>query len=271
MENKKNVIVITGISSGIGETLAKKVLDTGLYHVVGIGRSDNKDLLTFENYDFYEMDLCEHRMISEVVEKIFRKHRHIDVLVNNAGFGYIGTVDDINEHEIRKQMEVNFFAPLLLSKETLIYMKKQESGHIISISSIATVVNTPTLGIYAASKSALKKTMDILRNEVKGGNIKISMVSPGAVKTGFGKNMKKCKEFNNTSNIYEEWARRFKNYFKLYNTSDEVAKEVMRLISNEKEFTNKYISTRELLMDLLNRMLPTTAFEYLVRKVFYPL
>ncbi len=264
----RKIIVITGVSSGIGMAFVKKALNSGEFTVIGLGRKDNKEV-NDPNYFFYKVDLLDERTIKVAVDKVIKKFKRVNVLINNAGFAYRSTFEDLSSKEMREQFEVNLFGPAVLVNLILSIMRKQNTGHIINVSSVASSVNTPTLGYYAATKVALDKLSEVLRQEVKAFGISVSLLIPGAVKTNFGKNIKLPKNYKKSSynNLYSEWENRFRNFFNIRNTSDDVAEGILSLINKPQNI--KYINNRDWVMCTLEKYLPRQLFHYLFLNYFY--
>ncbi|MBR9699849.1 SDR family NAD(P)-dependent oxidoreductase [Candidatus Woesearchaeota archaeon] len=179
-------ILITGCSSGIGLCLAQGLRKRG-YHVIASARKD-KDvhMLKKEGFDTLLLDVDDSSSIKNVVKKL----KKIDVLINNAGYGQPGAVEDLKREDVRKQFETNVFGAMELSAAVLPLMRKQGRGRIINISSILGIVALPHQGAYNASKYALEGFTDTLRLELKNKNIKAILVEPGPIETNFRHNFK---------------------------------------------------------------------------------
>lgn len=268
MVNK--VIVITGVSSGIGMAFVleciKSLKEKEL--IVGLGRT-NIPNFSHKNYAYIKTDLSKLESINEAIRVVKSNYGRVDVLINNAGIGYKGSIEELSLTEIRQQFEVNLFGLISVVKLVLPIMRKQQSGHIINISSVGATVSTPTLGYYAATKAALDKISEVLAQEVNKFNIKISIFVPGAVKSSFGKNMKFAK--NNSigiySELYKEWDTRFRYFFRKRNTSEEAAIALLKLIYSQKRIT--YLNKKDMLMCWLKGSLPHTFFQFLFLNYYY--
>lgn len=268
MANK--VYVITGVSSGIGKALVSNILDNASSDdiVVGLGRSNISD---FKNnrFVFIKTDLSKPDSIKNTIKIIKKNFGHVDVLVNNAGFGYRATIEDLSLGEIREQFEVNLFGPLELTKSVLLLMREYGGGHIINIGSVGSIVSTPTLGYYAATKASLDKISEVLEQEVSELNINVSTLVPGAVKTEFGKNIRLPRNYSKSQykSLYETWQSRFVYFFKQRNTPEETAQAVWNLI--EKPTRMKYLTLRDYFMCQLKQMLPYSMFQLLFLNYYY--
>jgi NAD(P)-dependent dehydrogenase (short-subunit alcohol dehydrogenase family) len=177
---------ISGVSSGLGRSLAEEVAASGDI-VFGTLRK-TEQMPEFEAISpgrtfALKMDVNHPDEVEAAVRQILEKQGRIDVLVNNAGYGLFGSIEETSMEEARSQMETNFFGALALTKAVLPAMRKQKSGHIIQISSMAGVRSAPGLGIYNASKHALEGFSEALSLEVKPFDIKVTIIEPGPFRT----------------------------------------------------------------------------------------
>lgn len=180
------VILITGATSGIGFQTAEFLAKQG--HIVyGAGRQEEK-LKFLETVDVkpIKLDVTSEKSTKTAVETILNVEGKIDILINNAGYGSYGAIEDVSLMEAKKQFEVNLFGVARLTQLVLPGMRKQRSGRIINISSMGGRVTTYFGGWYHATKYALEAFSDALRMEVKEFGIDISIIEPGGVKTDWG-------------------------------------------------------------------------------------
>jgi len=264
----KKIIVITGISSGTGKAFVlNNVRRTGVV-IVGMGRNSISDFKE-KNFVFIKTDLSSTKSIQHSFSVLKRDFERVDVLINNAGFAYRSTIEDLTPREIKDQFEVNLIGPIYLTSLLVSMMRKQKSGHIINISSVGSVVSTPTLGYYAATKAGFNKLCDVLEQEVNRYNVKVSNLFLGAVKSDFGKNIKYPQNYLKTDykTLYEEWKKRFSNFFNLKNSPDEVSDALWDLILKPKRA--KYIHIRDFIMCTAKNLLPYRVFQVLFLGYFY--
>ncbi len=184
MSNK--VWFITGVSTGIGKHLAEQAALAG-NTVIGTVRKQNQieeinNLVSGKTFG-YLLDVNDHVKVTEVINDVAKKFGKIDVLVNNAGYGLFGGIEETSMQEARDQMETNFFGALAVTQAVLPIMRQQQSGHIIQISSIAGLTGTPGLGLYNASKHAMEGFTEALYYELEALNIKVTLVEPGPFRT----------------------------------------------------------------------------------------
>ncbi|GLI80244.1 hypothetical protein PoHVEF18_008597 [Penicillium ochrochloron] len=187
MSNHKQTWLITGASSGLGKSLALEALKKG-HAVLGTTREVQKAQETFPEFEemggtWFALDPGSIDAYDRAV-KIAEDH-NIDVVVNNAGYAFIGGVEDTSEDEVRSQMEVNFYGPLRVIRAALPRMRVKMSGNIVLISSGAGFIARPARGTYSASKFAIEAIHESLSHEVESFGIRVLIVEPGAFRTPF--------------------------------------------------------------------------------------
>lgn len=170
------VIFITGGSSGIGRATGDFLLEKG-YTVYGTSR--NPDTVTGSRFKLVAMDVRNAESIKAAVAQVIALAGTIDVLVNNAGVGITGPIEEIPADEIKNNFETNLFGPIEVMKAVLPHMRAQKSGLIINVTSIAGYMGLPYRGVYSASKGALELITEALRMEVKAFGVTITSVAPG--------------------------------------------------------------------------------------------
>lgn len=170
------VVFITGASSGIGKSIGEFLHAKGF---VVYGTSRNPERITDSQFPLLALDVRNKESITQAIETILQKSGRIDVVINNAGVGITGPIEEIPTEEIKNNFETNLFGPIEVIKSVLPQMRKQKSGLIINITSIAGYMGLPYRGIYSASKGALELITEALRMEVKSFGIHITNVAPG--------------------------------------------------------------------------------------------
>ena len=182
----KKVWFITGCSTGFGRAIASYVLSIG-HNVVITARniSDISDLVVgYESTALVlSLDITKPEQITDAVNKAIERFGSIDVLVNNAGIGYFGAVEESEDDAVRKMFEINFFGLANMTKAVLPTMRNQRSGHIINIASIGGLVAFPALGYYNASKFAVDGLSESLSKEVAHLGIHVTIVAPSGFRT----------------------------------------------------------------------------------------
>lgn len=209
---EKQIWFITGISSGLGKALAQTVIENGDF-VIGTFRNQSQaDVFNNQYKDeafAMTLDITKETEIENAVKLVSEKFGSIDVLVNNAGFGFAGAIEETSTEETREIFEANFFGTLKLTQSFLPMFRQQKSGHIIQISSHGGFKAFPGFGIYNASKFALEGFSEALAIEVAPLGIKLTIVEPGPFRTNFaGSSFKQAEQFiedyNSTAGAFRE-------------------------------------------------------------------
>jgi len=212
----KKVIVITGSSSGIGETLANYFAGKG-HTVYGLSRS-RKDKIGFRHI---ATDVTNKENVLQSVQQIVNEAGRIDVLINNAGVGMLGAIEDVVKEDFDKLLNVNVYGVIYAMQAVLPLMRGQKSGHILNVSSIASNHGLPFRGYYSASKSAIDRITESVRLENQNTGIEIITVNFGDIKTPIAES----RIQSTVSHFYK------KNYDKLAKVIDE---EVQHGLTPEK-------------------------------------
>jgi NAD(P)-dependent dehydrogenase (short-subunit alcohol dehydrogenase family) len=174
---------ITGISRGFGRELALAALAEGDF-VIGTTRN-GKSELSSPQLSVFALDVIAAENVSAVVEKAWAIHGRIDIVVNNAGFGLLGAVEEVDEAEARKVFDTNFFGTFHVIHALLPSLRGQRSGHILNVSSIGGFTGTPGYGLYNASKFAVEGLSEALAQELKPFGVHVTIIEPGYFRTGF--------------------------------------------------------------------------------------
>jgi len=170
------IVLITGGSSGIGKSVGEFLIQKG-FIVYGTSRSPEK--YPDSKFPIVALDVTKKDSISGAISYVLSKEGHIDVLINNAGVGITGPIEEIPESEIKNNFETNLFGPINVIKAVLPSMRSHGSGLIINVTSIAGYMGLPYRGIYSASKGALELVTEAFRMELKDFNIQMTNVAPG--------------------------------------------------------------------------------------------
>ena len=185
----QKVWFITGASKGLGLALAIQLLEQG-QKVAATSRSieDLKNAIGTENENFLPLsvDIRNEESVSAAIEQVVARFGKVDVIVNNAGYGLAGALEELTDAESRQNFDVNVFGSLNVIRKAMPYLRKQGSGHIFNIASIGGFTGAfPGFGIYCATKFAVHGFSESLREEVKNFGVKVTVVSPGYFRTNF--------------------------------------------------------------------------------------
>jgi NAD(P)-dependent dehydrogenase (short-subunit alcohol dehydrogenase family) len=206
---------ITGISSGLGKAMAEEVMRAGDFVIGTFRRQEQVDAFN----DRYAgkgravlVDVLQADQVAAAVDLVRDEYGRLDVLVNNAGYGFAGAVEEASEQEVREVFEVNVFGALRVTQAFLPMMRKQRSGHLLQISSHGGMKAFPGFGVYNAAKFALEGFSEALAAEVAPLGIKVTIVEPGPFRTGFAgasfqEAAKVIEDYQSTAGAFREKIR----------------------------------------------------------------
>jgi NAD(P)-dependent dehydrogenase (short-subunit alcohol dehydrogenase family) len=189
-------VLVTGASSGIGACCAEFLYERG-YRVYGASRSASAPPGVIP----VALDVTDDASVSRAIDVILAAEGRLDVLVNNAGFGIAGAVEDTSVEEALAQFEVNFFGALRVCRAVLPVLRRQRAGYIVNIGSIGGLIAIPYQGLYSASKFALEGLSESLRLEVRPFGIHVVLIEPGDHLTSFTRN-RRATEASGPASVY---------------------------------------------------------------------
>jgi short-subunit dehydrogenase len=234
----QKVVLITGSSSGMGRACASFLAQNGF--IVYAGTRDTSKLKDIKHKNLFPifLDIKDNINIQKVIEKILLKHRKIDILINNAGYGLVSTLEDVTEDEMLKQFDINVFGLLRVSKAVIPSMRKSQSGIIINISSFLGKIGLPLLTMYNSSKYAVEGITDSLRYELKEFNIRVHSIMPGFFDTNFAKenlqtNEKTFLKSSPYASLVSNLAPTIVEQINNGNDADDVSKMVLNIIDDD--------------------------------------
>ena len=274
----EKVAVITGTSSGIGFETALALAREG-YHTYAtmrdITKSDKiKEIEKKESLkiDVLELDVDNEDSAKTAIQQILDQKQRIDVLVNNAGWGLWGCVEDVSVDEFRAQFETNFFSIIRLIQEVTPTMRKQGSGTIVNVSSVAGRIGFPASPAYISSKFALEGLSESLRLEMAPFGVNVVIIEPGVIKTNFLNPMKMAKR-SESDTVYRDITVKVTSGVKMMaemgTHPKEVADIIVKAIRNEKPLP-RYIVGNDASMFLEARKNKTDIeFENYLKKELY--
>ncbi len=174
----EKVVVLSGASGGIGLAAASRFKQASC-RVFGLSRHEGGGC------EWVKCDVTDESSVNEAVNEVIARAGHIDVLVNNAGWGISGSVEFTELEQAQRQLDVNFFGALRLPRAVLPHMRADKGGCVLFVSSIAAVASIPFQSMYSASKAAINQLALALANELRPFNIRVAAIMPGDIKTGF--------------------------------------------------------------------------------------
>jgi len=263
-QNSK-VVLITGGSSGIGKSIGVFLATKG-YTVYGTSRNPSR-FKDFTAFSLLQLDVADKSSIQSAVATIEEKHGRLDVLINNAGAGITGPIEEIPEEEIIRNFTTNYFGPIQVTKAVLPIMRKQGSGLVINITSIAGYMGLPYRGIYSASKAALEITTEAWRMELKAFNIKMSNIAPGDFATNIaaGRYHAPVVEGSSYQKSYGESLALMNAHVDTGMDPGEMAKAVYKVIqTNNPKIHYKVGAFMQKFSIVLKRVLPDKVYEKLL-------
>lgn len=260
----KKVVLITGASSGIGKSIATFLSDKK-YKVYGTSRNPKN----IENFSFQliALDVLKVDTIKAAVNFILEKEGRLDVLVNNAGMGITGPIEDTPTDEMRAVFNTNLFGAVDVMKVVLPHMRKQKSGVIINVTSIAGYMGLPFRGLYSASKGALELITEATSMEVKNFGIKVVNVAPGDFATNIAAGRYHTPVFENSAykEKYQENLDLMNSHVNGGMNPIEMAEKVYKIINTENpKIHYKVGGFMEKFSIVLKRVLPDKMYQKLL-------
>lgn len=237
------VVLITGASSGIGKRTAEILLTQG-YIVYGAARRvENMLSIKEQGAHTHYLDITDDAGIQDLIDTIIKEQGRIDVLINNAGYGSYGAIEDVPVSEGKRQFDVNLFGLARLSQLVIPHMREQSFGKIINISSVAGKIHSPLGGWYHASKHALEGLSDCLRFELKPFGIDVIIIEPGLIATEWDDIALESAETYSGKTIYKQYIQGLRNLFSNMHPAapDVIAHIIIKSIKTRKPKT-RYVA-----------------------------
>jgi len=200
-------VLITGCSSGVGQATAAAFREAGWTTYATARNLDDLDALAEAGCHTDTLDVTDDADVDRVVDRVVDERGRLDCLVNNAGYGQLGPVEDVPVEAMQRQFDVNVYGPHRLTRAALPVMREGDGGTIVNVSSVSGRVSSPGNGVYAASKFAMEALSDALRTEVSSFDVDVVLVEPGPVDTAFRERaVDEAEEFPRTAayeSLYE--------------------------------------------------------------------
>jgi NAD(P)-dependent dehydrogenase (short-subunit alcohol dehydrogenase family) len=242
----QNVALVTGSSSGIGFETSLMLARNGFNTYASMRNLEkSKDITQIANKEklplqVVQLDVIDHKSIREAIDKVVEENKRIDVLVNNAGYGLLGALEDLSIEEIKAQFETNFFGAIRITQQVLPVMRKQKSGTIVNISSVGGRMGIPSLSAYHSTKFALEGLSESISYELEPFGIRVVLIEPGFIRTNIMNSSMIAKKAQNPSSPYFSLTQQLERSFKsaMENTSEssppeEVAKVVLQAVTSD--------------------------------------
>jgi len=265
-ESSQKVVLITGASSGIGKSIAT-YLSNRNFKVYGTSRNPQKS--STENFNLVALDVTKEETIKQAIENIFQQEGRIDILINNAGVGITGPIEETPEVEIKKAFDTNYFGPLNMIKNVLPVMRKNSTGLIINITSIAGYMGLPYRGIYSATKSALEITAEAYRMELKQFGIKMTNVAPGDFATNIasGRYHAPVTKGSPYEKVYGDTLELMNNHVDAGQDPEVMGKKILKIIETENPKVHYKVGEKlQKISVKLKSLLPDKLYEKMLMK-----
>ena len=276
--NMESVALVTGCSSGIGLETAIALGREGHFTYAtmrDVKKSGSLDKIVNDEglpIKVLELDVDSEKSVDDAIVKIMEEKGRVDTLINNAGWGMWGAVEDVSIEEFKQQFETNFFSIIRLIQKIAPIMRKQKSGNIVNVSSVAGKIGFPVSPAYISSKFALEGLSECIRFELGPFGINVIIIEPGVIKTNFFDSMKMAKKSNSDS-VYNEITSKVVSGVKMMaemgTEPKEVADTIIKSINEEKPLP-RYIVGNDAMMFLEAKKMKTDIeFENYIKKELY--
>ena len=244
MTIKNKVTLVTGSSSGMGFATAIILARAGI-HTYASMRHLKKyktitELASAENLPLQvvQLDVNDKKSVIEAITKIVTEKERIDVLVNNAGYGLLGSLEDVSIEEMKAQFETNFFGVIRVTQLVLPIMRKQKSGTIVNVSSVGGRIGLPVLSAYHSTKFALEGLSESMSYELESFGIRVVIIEPGVIRTNIMNSSIVAKKAQDPKSPYFSLIQKVENNFKLMmenesSPPEEVAKVILGVVTSE--------------------------------------
>ena len=268
------VVLVTGASSGIGRSIAELLKDKG-YRVYGTTRklqSENNSAISGSCFiKMLRMDVCSDKSVKGAIAQILEAEGTIDIVVNNAGMGMAGSVEDTSPEEVYRQIDTNFFGAHRVIRRVAPIMRKQGNGLIVNISSVAAQFPIPFQSMYCASKVAIEAMSEALRTELKPFGVKVSIIEPGDTKTGFTDSRAFAGDANENSVYRDNFKKSIGVMIKDETNGPDpivVARQVYRLLGKRNPPVRVIVGFQYKVFVFLKRLLPARLVSFIISKMY---
>jgi NAD(P)-dependent dehydrogenase (short-subunit alcohol dehydrogenase family) len=274
----EKIALVTGSSSGIGYETSLSLAREGYFTYATMRELKKanaiKKIAENENLPLkvIELDVDSEESAKNAIKSIINEKQRIDVLVNNAGYGIWGTAEDVSLQEFREQFETNFFSVIRMIQKVAPVMRKQGTGHIINISSIAGRIGFPVSTAYISSKFAIEGLSESLRYELGPFGVNVIIIEPGVIKTNFFDSMKIAKRANENDTykeITEKVISGVKMMAEMGTPPKEVASVIIKSLKEEKPLPRYVVGNDAVMFLEAKKMKTDIEFENYLKKELY--
>jgi NAD(P)-dependent dehydrogenase (short-subunit alcohol dehydrogenase family) len=267
MSSNQKVVLITGASSGVGQSTAR-LLSVKSHRVFGTSRNP-ASAEAIPTVEMLALDVCSDDSVAACVDAVINEAARIDVLVNNAAYELAGALEETSIDEAKAQFETNFFGVVRMVEAVLPAMRQQKQGQIINVSSLSGLSSIPFMGFYSASKFALEGYTEALRLEVSPFNIKVSLTEAGFLKTPM---MNKRQVSTAEVDEYGPWRQRafkaIRDHEQQAPGPEVVAETILRIMDSKRPRLHYLIGSQAKFATRLQGFLPESAYEWGKRRTF---
>lgn len=269
---EQKVILITGASSGIGFDAAQILARQGHKVYAAARRVELMEPLKADGVQVLKMDVTDEASMQQGVDAVIQAEGRIDVLVNNAGYGFFGAIETVPLEEARRQLEVNVFGLARLTQLVLPHMRKQGSGRIVNTSSIAGKMVIYMGGWYNVTKYSVEAFSDALRMEMKPYGIDVVMVEPGAIKTNWGpiaaKHLKESSEGTAYEEVGTQWANNIDWFYttNMLSRPSLIAKAISRAVNSSRPRARYCIGRFSVIGRIAHTLMPARWWDAMMRQ-----
>jgi len=273
---KSKAVLITGCSTGIGRATAERLARGGRRVYATARRPESIRELEGSGCSVLALDVCDEASMRAAVDEVEKREGAVGVLVNNAGYGSEGPLEEVPLEEVRRQFETNVFGLIRLTQLVLPGMRRQRSGRIVNLSSMGGRMTLPGGGVYHATKYAVEALSDALRFEVRGFGIDVVVIEPGAIKTEFGPTaIAKIDASAIPGSPYASFREALKGLIRgegstgaLAGEADDVARAIERAVDARRPRTRYPVTAGARILMGLRRWLPDRGFDAFLRTMF---
>jgi NADP-dependent 3-hydroxy acid dehydrogenase YdfG len=271
MSNGKKVALVTGASAGIGKAIVRKLLSDGWTVYGAARRTEQMSDIASQGAKVLALDVTDDQSMQAAVQTLLAAEGRIDALVNNAGYGSYGALEDVPINEAKRQFDVNVFGLMRLTQLVLPTMRTARSGTIVNITSMGGRIWMPIGGWYHATKHAVEVLSDALRVEIRAFGIKVVVVQPGAIKSEWSSIAADTLEQSSGNTVYGNLVRPMTRLLRNYTTASSpsvVANAVSKAV-NSAQPRRRYATPMDAkALIFLHHWMPDWLWERLIDRTF---